>query len=881
MKPKLVILGPKNLENQEIFKSLAKLNQSFIVIPHSESLTDYPWQKMDLLVVDFSDKQRLLTWPDQSQCLPSDLVCLGLFEGDQEAAALHLLEQDLIHDYLLREEASELRWRKILHLIRRFIYTPHTLKQSLEKCVQERTKDLHDSNQKLHQEIKIRKQAERQAKHSQERLLAITRAMPDHSLILDAQGTILAAYASQEDLLYRPLAQIINQNIFDILPDTFHAELRDAIQVVLASGQEYTYEYLMPVPAGMRCFEVRATRVESFEDEDQHVILVIRDITSRKEYQQALSESEQKFRAIFDQTIQLMGILDTEGRILDINKVALSMVGINKEQIQGLFFWDSPWWQHSQELQEQVKEAIELAALGAFFRFEVTHKDPMGQTHFVDFSISPLRDPNGEVKYLIPTGHNITSLKQALEALETSETQFSMAFEYAPIGKALISRQGRFFRVNRIFCEFFGYSPDELAGLKFKDLTDPDEVPEDIGYLRKLISHEIDIYTREKRYRHKNGQIIWGKLSLVCIPDAEGHPLFLIAQVENITHQKKALAELKQSEERFKHLTASLEDIIYTIDADLVCTSIYGSWNPNFNTTPDQLIGVSMHEMPYEAIQQKHLPFHKKALKGEAISYEWAFPGLKTQLYYQTKLTPLKNERGEIKGVVGSIRDISNLKRAEYQIKSSLQEKELLLREIYHRVKNNLQIISSMLNLQTRQTSDEHTISLFTETQNRVISMALVHEKLYESSGLSELNFAHYIQDLCSHLVNVYALRRSEVHLNFDCEPIHLNADIAIPCGLILNEAVSNALKHAFPEYLNFSTPYEINISLQRFKVKYARISIQDNGIGLPNELCFENLESLGLRLIQRLSQQIDGELTIQRDKGTCIQVLFPLQANT
>lgn len=754
-----------------------------------------------------------------------------------------------------------------------------TLRHRLEERVQERTVALEASNRELQHEIEVRKRAEYRARQSQERLLAITRAMPDPILVLDAAGTILAAYASDEKLLYQPKAAILQRNIFAILPPVFHEDIRYALNKTLSTGQQHSYEYLMPVPAGERWFEARSSRVES-QDSDQapQLILAIRDITTRKEFQQALSASEQKFKAVFNQTIQLMGVLDTEGRILDINRVALEMIGMEIQQLRGHPFWESPWWQHSPPLQTQVQEAIQRAAHGQTARFEATHIDRMGQTHIVDFSLSPLTTPEGEVRYLIPTGHDITPLKQALEALASSEAQFSKAFEYAPIGKALISRQGRFFRVNRTFCDIFGYTPGELIGKKFKDLTHPDEIQEDVSHLRKLIAREIEIYTREKRYVHKDGRLIWGKLSLVFIADSDDKPLFLIAQVEDITRQKQALAELEQSEERFKALTTSLEDIIYTLDAELRCTSIYGYWHQSFTAQPEMLLGRQIKEMPFVSVDF-HVAPHEQALAGQPTAYEWQVPFPEGLLYFQSKLTPLKNEAGEIKGVAGSIRNITQMKRAEAQIKASLQEKELLLREIYHRVKNNLQIISSMLNLQARQSQNSETVALLKETQNRVLSMALVHEKLYESPGLAQLNFAAYIQELCSHLVNVYALQRSRIRLHFDCENIHLNADIAISCGLILNEVISNTLKHAFPEQgLPPDFKPEIQITLKQNAAAQCLLRIKDNGIGLPEDLDFNTLTSLGLRLVKRLSHQIEGELKICRDQGTCLEIDFPLR---
>ena len=214
--------------------------------------------------------------------------------------------------------------------------------------------------------------------------------------------------------------------------------------------------------------------------------------------------------------------------------------------------------------------------------------------------------------------------------------------------------------------------------------------------------------------------------------------------------------------------------------------------------------------------------------------------------------------------------DITESKNAEKEIKSSLNEKEYLLREIHHRVKNNMQIISSLLNLQTKYVNDEEAIDVLQESQNRVKSMAMIHEKIYQSNDLEEINFADYIQSLISNLFHTYNVDKKLVKSTFKIENITLNMETAVPCGLIISEIISNSLKYAFPNKMRG----EIIVSLKSVEETY-ELMIKDNGIGLPKGLDLNNLESLGLLLVKILTEQIEGELIINSINGTEFKIIF------
>ncbi|WP_449417910.1 histidine kinase dimerization/phosphoacceptor domain -containing protein [Phormidium nigroviride] len=219
------------------------------------------------------------------------------------------------------------------------------------------------------------------------------------------------------------------------------------------------------------------------------------------------------------------------------------------------------------------------------------------------------------------------------------------------------------------------------------------------------------------------------------------------------------------------------------------------------------------------------------------------------------------------------VRDITERKRSEEGIKASLAEKEVLLKEIHHRVKNNLQVISSLLRLQSRYIQDRRTIEMLKESQNRVRSMALVHEQLYHSQDLSKINFSEYIHNLANNLFQAYEVNERGVKLRMNIDTVYLNIDTAVHCGLIINELVSNSLKYGFIDRQKGEVYIECLVTNQQFM-----LTVRDNGIGFPAHLDFRNSGSLGLRLVCSLVNQLRGTIELNSSKGTAIAITFTMQ---
>ncbi|MCW7073577.1 MAG: PAS domain S-box protein [Methanophagales archaeon] len=310
-------------------------------------------------------------------------------------------------------------------------------------------------------------------------------------------------------------------------------------------------------------------------------------------------------------------------------------------------------------------------------------------------------------------------------------------------------------------------------------------------------------------------------------------------------------------------------------------------WDPEFRITrfsrafehltgymPEEVIGRKLRMLFPEESMDESLARIESTLGGEY----WKSVEMPILCKDGNVLTALWNSANIYAGdgttIIATIAqgtDITEIRRSEEQIKASLRDKEALLKEVHHRVKNNLQVISSLLNLQLGYIKDKQVIEIFRESQNRVKLMALIHEKLYQSEDLTVIDFGEYIRELAAYIYYSYRANSSIVALKINAGSVLLDINTAISCGLIINELVSNSLKYAFTE----CKEGEIYIELHSDNNMYTLI-FSDNGVGFPDDLDFRSTETLGLQLVITLIKQLKGTIEINRSGGTRFKITFP-----
>ncbi|MGB9938128.1 MAG: histidine kinase N-terminal 7TM domain-containing protein [Methanobacterium sp.] len=341
--------------------------------------------------------------------------------------------------------------------------------------------------------------------------------------------------------------------------------------------------------------------------------------------------------------------------------------------------------------------------------------------------------------------------------------------------------------------------------------------------------------------------------------------------LQNITQRKSIENDLINSEERYRVLTELSPDaIVVIIDRKIVFVNNASLKIMGSNKIND-IIGKDILSFIHEDFKE----ISKKRL------YE-VYIKRRAQEFIEEKIVNLKGEIRDIEvgdvpiiynnqlAVQLVIRDITERKKLEKELKKSLDEKDLMMKEIHHRVKNNLMIIQSLLQLQSRYIKDTDTLNVFKESQNRAKSMALIHQRLYQSNDLKKIDFGDYARTLSFDIFNSYAADPNQIKLNVEADDAMLDINTAIPLGLILNELVSNSLKHAFSK----DSEGKVGVEFHKEKGKY-KLTVIDNGKGIPKGFDYENSDSLGLKLVYSLSGQINANLELDTTNGTKFEITF------
>ncbi len=354
-------------------------------------------------------------------------------------------------------------------------------------------------------------------------------------------------------------------------------------------------------------------------------------------------------------------------------------------------------------------------------------------------------------------------------------------------------------------------------------------------------------------------------------------------QICQITRRRRAEAALQQSEARYRLITDNMSDSVWLMDKKFRLTFISPSAERRRGFSIQELLDLPFanqltpesatafetffsENFSLEKLDQVHLPL--------SATTELEFRIKDGSAYWaETTLSLIRDGDGRPFGYVGMARDITERKKAEEKILASLHEKEILLKEIHHRVKNNLQIIASLLYLQSISITDEFTSGILMESRSRVTSMALIHEKLYRSEDLALIPFATYLEGLIGNLRDAYGISDARVAISVTITPpdLSLNIGTGIPCGLIINELISNAMKHAFGD----GKSGVITITMTQTDPHRYSMVIADNGPGFPKETDFRNTPTLGLQLVTSLVRQLDGEISLDCTSGSRFTMNF------
>lgn len=338
----------------------------------------------------------------------------------------------------------------------------------------------------------------------------------------------------------------------------------------------------------------------------------------------------------------------------------------------------------------------------------------------------------------------------------------------------------------------------------------------------------------------------------------------LRAEINERNQVEKALIE---SENKNHTLLQAIPDLMFILTKDGIFVDFRSKNDNIMSSPPDEIIGKNLSTIGLSKDDlQRALQKIRLALESNTLQeFEYNIDHPLTLLQFEARVIKLNESE-----VLCIVRDITEKKQAEQKINKSLEEKDVLLREIHHRVKNNLQIVSSLLSLQSRYIEPPELVEIFKDSQSRIKSMALIHEKLYQTGDLTRIDMAEYIHELVSGLFRSYNVNSELIKFRINSDNILLDINTSIPCGLIINELVTNSIKHAFLGKISG----EVNIALN-CENNNLMMMVQDNGIGFPEELELQKVKTLGLQLVTSLTRQLEGSIELKRKNGTCFRIKF------
>jgi len=418
----------------------------------------------------------------------------------------------------------------------------------------------------------------------------------------------------------------------------------------------------------------------------------------------------------------------------------------------------------------------------------------------------------------------------------------------------------------------YGYLPHEIIGRSISVLCPPDQLDEVPAMLDRIARGE-HVRNVETIQRRKRGKRIDVSLTVSPVKDGEGAVIAASAIARDITQRKRIEAALRESEARFRMMADTAPVMVWMSAPEDGSTFFNKRWLEFTGRTLDEeaglgwFAGVHVHDQQrcheiYRAALDQRQPFTMEyRLRRADGTYRWMVD----------TGVPRFEPDGALSGYIGSCIDLTERKEMEDELRKTLKERESLLREVHHRVKNNLQVISSLLNLQMASIKDPQIVQLFRECQIRISSIALLHETLHRSNDLSSINMAEYLRTLTGHLFRSYGVDPAVISLELKVYEIDFNVDTGLTCGLIIGELLSNCLKHAFPN----GRRGQITVELRTEAGDLSMLRVCDDGVGIPHDGVLNNPDSLGLELVALMAEKLDGVISLQSGNGTEWQVTF------
>lgn len=596
------------------------------------------------------------------------------------------------------------------------------------------------------------------------------------------------------------------------------------------------------------------------------IVGMSRDISERKMVEEELKKTQERFKALFDNA--LIGFYRTtpDGKILMANPALVKMLGyVSFEELGRRNLKEKGY--EPRYPRSAFKERIERD--GVVVGLESIWLKRDGTPLHIRESARAMRDADGGTLYYEGTVEDITDKIKVEEELKKKDLIYKSLVDNPGVGIATTDIRGRFTMVNERLCKMYGYTEEELLGTPFADYLHPEDKKHFLKIFvnaRKQPENKPQIEFRGVR---KDGRIVHC-FSCPTLTLFDGEIIRFNVIIVDITDMKLTEMALRASEERYRTFTEEAQIGVYIYDngrllfvnpameritgyskAELLALDTGRMEMPDEQKTDD--IREEIRQQEDENIH--HYKMHLMRKDGEVAILE-----------FQTH--PIVFEERNV--TFGTCIDITETRRNEERLKEVIAEKEVLLREIHHRVTNNLQIISSLLYLSSENLTESEAIAAFRESQNRIRIMAHIHEMLYQSQDTGSIFLPAYLADIVSSIFSSYSTNLGDLDYELDIDDVNLGIDTAIPLGLCVNELVANSIEHAFPDGKG-----RVSVSLKNVENDRFSLRIADSGVGFAEGTDIGKTKSLGLQLVKMMVEQLQGELELHRKNPTAFTITF------
>ncbi len=692
--------------------------------------------------------------------------------------------------------------------------------------------------------------------------------MLDAFAFIDMEGRLREVNTAFVHLLGYSPKELRTLTFRDLTPEQWWSREDDIIQrQVLPRGHSDIYEKEFTRKDGTTIpVEVRMVILRDAKHRPAGMWALVRDLSSRHEMEERLRLTEEKFTKAFHLSPDAVNINRlSDGVYLAINEGFEKITGYmaaealgRSSSSEGLGLWVNP--ADREKLVAGLREYGTVYGLEAPFRMkDGTEKLGLMSARIIHLDNEPC---------ILSVTRDITERKKADEALRVSEERFRRLFETMPDGVYKSTHEGKFLEINPAMVKILGYdSREELMAIDIPSQLYFSPLERESAALEERLE-EMAVF----RLKRKDGSEVWVEDHGRHVLDPQGTVLYHEGILRDVTERTRTDEMLRASEERMRVIIEGTPQLFfYTQDAQANTTYVSPTVEAITGYAPDVWLKRKDWFITDAGTNRAAREATYARLHGEAadvpIHVEITHRAGHTILLEVYEHAIIRN--GAIVGLHGVAHDITQRKRNEEGIVRSLREKEVLLKEIHHRVKNNLQIISSMLNMQAVEVGDSPARAALREAQSRVLSMALIHERLYGVSDFSRVDLYNYSEGLTAHLAQTW--RRPGITLKVEGKETFVGVDVAIPCGLIMNELVTNALKHAFTGREEGA----VVISVQHVFGGQVQITVQDDGVGFPAGADITGMKSLGMILVMNLVAQIGGTIRLESVNGSRFVVLF------